>query len=564
MRTSKRYIVMTALLLLVFGAKLNTWNDEYAVVTPFRGASLQDEVFYPLKARSINEEGLFSLQYGETSYGNNDGVILGDHMQPLASLSFINDFFGCSGLLGDDDTITLDYGDTVYTFYINSTDAIRQKSSAQDITLDAMPELHDGQAFLPLQDICREFGCEFSYDETNYQAFISGEVKKGSLPVSYDLRKRSRVSAVRNQGSSSTCWAQAALSAIESALLPRQSFYFDTDSMISENAFSVDSSLGGDYTMAVAYLLSWEGPVTLKNEKVEKHVQEVHFFDKDDVDKIKWAVYQQGGVTTSIYANISSNNLTTSSYYNKKNNAYCYTGNEKPNHDVVIIGWDDSYSADHFNGDVAGDGAFICQNSWGANFGENGIFYVSYYDTNIGDQAVSYAYIENADNYDTIYQSDLCGWVGQVGYNKEKIHAANIYHADLDQEISAAGFYALGEDTQYQLYIVTNYNGTASLANRKEVASGTLSDAGYYTISFDETYRVSEGDDFAIVAVLTTPGLDHPMAIEYSADDLTANVDISDGQGYISNNGLDWESVEETTKGNLCLKAYGRNVAEEE
>lgn len=242
--------------------------------------------------------------------------------------------------------------------------------------------------------------------------------------------------------------------------------------MTSDNAYQVDTSLGGNYTMAVSYLVSWMGPEQTGEKTVDKHVQEVHFYDSDDIDDIKWAVYQHGGVSTSIYASLSTTNLSKSSYYNRKKNAYCYTGAEKPNHDVVIIGWDDHYSASNFPGKVAGDGAFICQNSWGATFGENGVFYVSYYDTNIGDQAVSYAGIEDADNYDTIYQSDLCGWVGQVGYNKDKIHAANIYEAKEDEQIESAGFYALGKNTSYQLYMVTDYRNTASLASRVEVARG--------------------------------------------------------------------------------------------
>ena len=38
---------------------------------------------------------------------------------------------------------------------------------------------HEGQAYLSLQDLCREFGCEYSYDEINYQATITGDVRKG-------------------------------------------------------------------------------------------------------------------------------------------------------------------------------------------------------------------------------------------------------------------------------------------------------------------------------------------------------------------------------------------------
>ena len=44
------------------------------------------------------------------------------------------------------------------------------------------------------------------------------------------------------------------------------------------------------------------------------------------------------------------------------------------------------------------------------------------------------------------------------------------------------------------------------------------------------------------------------MAIEYKADESTRNVDLSDGEGYISTNGKNWENVEETQSANLCIK----------
>ena len=50
----------------------------------------------------------------------------------------------------------------------------------------------------------------------------------------------------------------------------------------------------------------------------------------------------------------------------------------------------------------------------------------------------------------------------------------------------------------------------------------------------------------------------HPMAIEYKADESTRNVDLSDGEGYISTNGKNWENVEETQSANLCIKAYAK------
>lgn len=138
------------------------------------------------------------------------------------------------------------------------------------------------------------------------------------------------------------------------------------------------------------------------------------------------AVYLEGGVQSSLYTSMRDYE-SESVYYNRDTNSYCYIGTEKPNHDSVIVGWDDDYPKENFNMELEGDGAFICTNSWGENFGDQGYFYVSYYDTNIGVHNIVYTGIEPTDNYDNIYQSDLCGWVGQIGYGEDTAWFANAY-----------------------------------------------------------------------------------------------------------------------------------------
>lgn len=556
MRYSKKYIFFTVILILAFAIKLNPWSDEYAEVDTFRGAQLEDEVFYPLIAKNINEEGLLTVTIGEQQYTNKtEDIIVNEGMQPMLSISFIREVFDCSARVYDDKKLTIERGEDTYTFQQDQTQATE---NGMPMELVAPFMERDGQYYVALEDLCNFFGYEFQWDAVNHVATATESEMTTTvrLPDSYDLRDKGRVSAIKNQGTSATCWAYAALGALESAMLPEEEKSFDIGHMTTKNSFQLDTSAGGDYTMAVAYLLAWQGPVQEKSDKIDKHVQEVHFYNEDDIDDIKWAVYQYGGVSTSIYANVSTSNLSSSSYYNKSTNSYCYTGSNKPNHDVVIIGWDDNYSKSKFASSVPGDGAFICQNSWGSGFGEKGVFYVSYYDTNVGMQCVSYQGVESANNYDGIYQSDLCGWVGQLGYNKESMTAANVYRAEGDERIEAAGFYALDKNTEYQIYFVSDYQNTASLANRKLVAEGVVDDAGYYTIPFDAGHSVMEGEQFAIVLAIKTPGAVHPMAIEYQAGNMTDHVDVSDGEGYISNNGLDWESVEEKASGNLCLKAY--------
>ena len=107
-----------------------------------------------------------------------------------------------------------------------------------------------------------------------------------------------------------------------------------------------------------------------------------------------------------------------------------------------------------------------------------------------------------------------------------------------------------------------NYVNTSTLSSKEIVAQGTLKQAGYYTIKFNQPKTVTEGENFAIVIYINTPDILRPLAVEYASDTKTQAVDITDGKGFISNNGLDWENVEDVAKANLCIKAYANNVVE--
>ena len=341
------------------------------------------------------------------------------------------------------------------------------------------------------------------------------------------------------------------------------------DHMTLTNGFNLKQNDGGEYTIGMAYLASWKGPVYEADDpygdeetddtlNAVKHVQEMQIIDGKDYEKIKEAVFQYGGVQTSIY-NALRSSQSKSAYYNNDTYGYCYIGTQKPNHDVVIIGWDDSYPKENFTMDLEGDGAFICQNSWGDDFGEDGVFYISYYDTNVGTHNVVYIAIEETDNYDHIYQSDLCGWVGHLGYNKESIYGANVFTAESDENIVAAGFYATGRDSEYEIYIVRNFEDETSFDEKIPVASGKLGNAGYYTIDFDQKIEVQAGERYAVVLHIKTPGAIHPLAIEYRADDATKNVILDDGEGYISVSGAEWENVMNVEACNICIKAFSKN-----
>lgn len=566
MRYSKRYIFFTIVLFVLILAKFNNSVSEMVEVESFRGARLQSSDWNPLIAASINDD-VLTLNIGSHTYTSKDTPLyMDDKLQLMVPVRILRDSLNCSAHIYDEEKLILQKRDLSISFFLGEDSCIVNEQNVKLLS----PMTRDADEFyVGMKDLADLLGYNYEWDIAQNKAVgvdTMGDV--GFLPYKYDLREQQRVTGVKDQGAFGTCWAFATLTALESTLLPEENLLFAEDHMTLCNHFNQGQNDGGDYTMSMAYLASWQGPVLAEDDPygdgetdpsltAVKHVQEMQVMESGDQQKIKEAVFKYGGVQTSIYTTLQDS-TSTSVYYNPQTNAYCYQGSEKSNHDVVIIGWDDSYSKDNFSTPPEEDGAFICQNSWGREFGENGIFYISYYDSNIGIHNVVYTKVEDVDNYDTIYQSDLCGWVGQMGYDRESIYGANVFRAKAPEQIEAAGFYATGKDTSYDVYVVKNFKDTSSLdpENRIKVAQGQLSNAGYYTIRFDAPVEVETGERFAVMIYITTPNAVYPMAIEYAADELTEGVDISDGEGYISIRGSQWNRVEEQVQSNLCIKAY--------
>ncbi len=389
------------------------------------------------------------------------------------------------------------------------------------------------------------------------------------LPSRYDGRESGRTAPAKDQGDLGTCWAFASLLALKTSLLPEENLDFSEDHMSGNPNFELGQNDGGEYTMAMAYLLSWLGPVAESDDPYGdgvfsekalplKHVQEIQILPSQEQELLKRAVLEHGGVQSSLYTTLQ-NGLYESDYYNPQTKAYCCPVDTPPNHDVVIVGWDDDFPKESFVTEVPGDGAFLCENSWGTEFGEEGFFYVSYYDKNLGKVNVAYSGVEDTDNYDSVYQSDLCGWIGQVGYGNETSWAVNVFEAEQKEKLEAVGFYAIDRDTDYEIHVVHPVADTENPQFEKKgglLASGHLDYSGYYTIPLKKAVKLAAGERFGIMVKLTTPGAVHPIAIEYDAGDGKCRIDLSDGEGYISPDGIKWERLETRYQCNLCLKAY--------
>lgn len=556
MKYSKRYVVFTLILIIIFVFDFYIFAKDNTTLGEFRGAEIESTVWSPLVAKDVNKNTIHMMIDNKEYTSDTLKFYMDDDRNIMVPVDMLREALNCSARIYQENELWVEKH-SLMADYMLGTD--------NDFIL------YDGKFYVSMNSLSEMLDCTCTFDtNTNTLMVVDNSEGISDVPPSYDLRTRLRVSEVRNQGNYGTCWAFAAISALESSLMPEENLLFSVDHMSMSNSFNANQYDGGEYTMGMAYLAAWQGPVYEKDDPYGdgatdeslspvKHVQEIRIIDGKDYQGIKEAVFKYGGVQTSLYSNISSSK-GNSKYFNKDTNAYCYMGSEKPNHDVVIIGWDDNYPKENFNVDLEGDGAFICQNSWGNEFGDDGFFYVSYYDTNIGTHNEVYTGVENTDNYDNIYQSDLCGWVGKMGYDKEDMYGANVFTATSDQNIKAASFYATASDTSYELYIVNDFKDEYSFAGRKKVAEGTLENAGYYTIKFDEEVPVTEGERYAVVLHINTPESTHPMAIEYdSGESYLKDVDLDDGEGYISYDGAAFINVKEKQDCNLCIKAFSDN-----
>ena len=395
---------------------------------------------------------------------------------------------------------------------------------------------------------------------------LGAEEESAALPERYDSRETGRQPLVKSQGKLGTCWALSATSALEVCFLPEEKIVFSADHMSLQNGFVIGQNEGGDYRMIMAYLSGWQGPVRESEDPYADgkstpgltafaHVRQMRVLEGESRDTFKEMIMTCGSVQSSLYMS----RRTTSPalpYYNEDTFAYRYTKDEKPDHDILILGWDDAFPRESFADPPDHDGAWICQNTWGESFGDGGVFYVSYEDANLASSGVAYVQVEKARADEKIYQTDECGWQGRIGYGSEDCSFANVYRAGAGEKLTGAGFYSVGKHSSYEVYLVHNFEDTDSFIFKRTIARGECEGQGFFSARLEEPIPLEDGERFAIIVSIHTEGEKKPVAVEMEKDSYTVNVTTEGKEGYISPYGGEWENVEEGYNANVCLKAY--------
>ena len=406
------------------------------------------------------------------------------------------------------------------------------------------------------------------------------------LPEAYDLRDYGYSTSVKNQGSTGTCWAHSALASAESNMIingladksvdlseshlvwfgncrystnPDDVLYHEGH---NEGTDGYDN--GGNYVIAVATLARWNGIQFEKNfSDVRKrpsidesyrytsygYLQNSDSIDKNDREAIKLHIMNSGALLAS-FASLEE-------YFSKNNISYYCPEEHNTNHGITIIGWDDNYSKKNFGDYIPEtDGAWICKNSWGESWGDNGYFYLSYCDMTYSK--ITSFEISPTDKYDKIYQYDALA-DSCIHFNDMGIAAANIYTSDKYEALNAVSFYTREASVPYKIYIYSGItDGKPTSGKLIYTEDGVQQYAGYHVVDLTKSVYISPDTNFSVVVALK-------QANAYFTIDSGTSENSSSYYSYYNvrtNKIGNWADLSVRYGADACIKAFTKSDEE--
>lgn len=424
-----------------------------------------------------------------------------------------------------------------------------------------------------------------------------GDDVAASVPASYDVRKKLKIPAIRNQSHFGTCWAHSAIGAMEINMIKKgkatnkinlselQLSYYGYYSMKDKLENTKGESYkfsgrmgcylcnGGNSYMVMQSIARGLQPTDEATTKALKYstidakwhlsdfrdrnvhkvtamaakyayaapkVRVVGYKELDASNKtlIKKAVMSYGAVSTNYFSDsMCDNKDMTGSYCHKTPNYQ--TGEYVSNHAVIIVGWNDNYPKSKLKNNAgktpSKNGAWLIRNSWGDYNSLGGYFWLSYEDKTMDFPCV-YDVEPASKNYNTyMYDNyDILDQLGTaVGFNPG-ISVANIYKAKASTKKSE-------KITAVGAWLIGNKKG-ASLKCKIYVGNkASKPTSGTLKASF--TIKVPNTDlAFAYVklpkAVTVKPGQRFSVVIQNTSDALVlATEKAKNGQSFAGLNG---------------------------
>ncbi len=408
-------------------------------------------------------------------------------------------------------------------------------------------------------------------------------ISSAEAQASFSLVEEGYIPAVRNQKNSNNCWAYGAMASLESNLLLTGEAKKETLNL-SENhltwftykgkngsaksryagkdTFQMPQTgkpyqEGGNRWLSTATLARWYGAVDQSRaasaSSLSQKLQVTSDLHLENADFLPSPKTTSGRKTIKRY--LATKGAVTINYYHQESllkkkdgkYVYCCSTDQVANHEVTIVGWDDSVSAG------GKSGAWIARNSYGTSWGDGGYFYLSYYDNNLCNptfyEAESRKYKKGGSHdYSGIYQYDGVGTGDAEFARKKSIAAANRYKARRNELVRAVGTYTGAANSTVTISIYVNPSPGKPASGKKACSvSFEVPYAGYHTLELKKPVGVPKGCEFSVVVKTSykSGGKRNyflPVETQVMRKNLLVSIDCSKGQSYMKL-GKRWEDV---------------------
>ncbi len=433
-------------------------------------------------------------------------------------------------------------------------------------------------------------GEEVDLDGLNISTFSGRRVQ---LPSKFDLRDEGRITSVKDQGGYGFCWSFASNASMESNILTKKignatkdnldlsesgGAWFSCNGVTDENDSTYgdyrndpyNGTQGGNAVDAAESISSGYGAYPEELAKYDdvnggyreglRYYSDYRFKDfsffPEDYNLIKQRLMEKGAMYYT-YKCFEDN------YYETEDGKWTYSDNGKSingeetegGHAVTIVGWDDNFSKDNFHPDagVKNDGAWLCKNSWGEEWGNDGYFWVSY-------ESFAYEFgqfeMQDKDSFDTIYQhqtsSEQYLFGGEDAENPQYFSSANVFTAKTTEQLKQICYTnAVTSNVKAKIFkLDKDYTSPVDGTLLAEFDSN-VEYAGTHCLDVPGNITLNEGDIFSVVIE------GEALMTNFRYEDAEHPTGDKAGKSYFTYNGTDWTDVADFFDASYAaIKAY--------
>lgn len=375
-------------------------------------------------------------------------------------------------------------------------------------------------------------------------------VRAAALLSKWDWREQGVVTQVQNQGNCGACYAFASLANFESKLQIDGAGSFDFSENNAKECPWHDPSCSGSNYWEMAGWFAQKGtvlescdPYAGSNVNCKdtcpyiKTLLDWRVISEDqmpDPNVLKGYIQTYGPIYVSMYAGDNSDRDWWHEFsdYDGSYTLY-YEGAHDPNHAVLIIGWDDDLSH------AGGTGGWIVKNSWGADWGDDGYFYIAYGSASIGtDSSSIYAWQDYDPDGDIMYY-DEAGWWSQRGCSSSMTGWGLCkFIPSGDTYVTRVEFWTTDKTTDIDVYIYDDFDGTTHSNLLWSDLDNSFYEAGYHGVVVDPPLTVTHSDDVIAVVKFTNDSYNYPVAVDTEGPNETGRTYLS-----CSGNAGSWQDV---------------------